>query len=126
MELVTFTRENCQRRAVGKASVRIEPRGTLSFSGRCRKDLGLAEGDKIIIHQDKSRPKDWYISKTDSEYGLTLRKQGPAQLIVNAKSIVRKIYESLGVAGGSKTFIMATEPVEGEYYAIITSSGGSA
>lgn len=120
MKLKSFTREDCQFLGTGIPTVRVSKSGTFSFSKLAAVDLGLKVGNKIEILQDQDRPADWYVKKTEHQSGFILRNQSGGQVMVAAQPIARKLLKSIGKEGVSTTFHMGTEPVEEEFYAIIT------
>lgn len=123
MELITYTKKECRQATYRKAKVRITAKtGTVSFSSGFVAQTDVNPGDKLAFHQDKDRPRDWYVSKTDSPDGMRLRNQSNGQLIFMNKGLVRKILRSLNCEGGSVSFKISTVPLEERYYAIITSN----
>lgn len=131
MELKEFDLSNCKAVRTGVSSVRINKPGTFSFSRRASEILGLKEGERIKILQDKQREKDWYIMKTDSEDGFMVRRtnknnKNPSAwsfIIANAY-IANLILKSISSQEKSVGFKIAEERTKEngiELYAIITS-----
>lgn len=125
MELQDYTRLDCTARFIDKATIHFSKSGMIGLNRCAIEKLELKAKEKVMLHQDKSRPEDWYLSKTDSEYGFILR-QSSTMLCFNANSIAKKLFKSIGlVSGTSITLTIAKEPVEKKYFAIITKSAKS-
>lgn len=122
MKAKVYSRENCKYKTNGKSAISLSKSGVISISSQAIEKIGLTAGDKILMVQDEEKPTDWYIQKTEEEHGFVLRKS-TKHLAFNAKSIVIDLLKSLGKELQSTSFILATEPTEEVYYAIITKSG---
>ena len=125
MELQDYTRLDCAVRFVDKATIHFTKTGMIGLNKCAVEKLELKANGKVMLHQDKSKPVDWYLSKTDSEFGFILR-QSSTSLCFNANLIAKKLFKSVGIIHGTSiTFTIAKEPVEEKYFAIITKSAKS-
>ncbi len=59
----------------GKRVVTVNRDGTIYLSKVLTLELGLKPGDRVCVANDKEKPKDWYLFRTDDEqgsrYGMT-------------------------------------------------------
>lgn len=80
--------------------------------------------NKILIHRDKNRPEDWYISLNEKGYSLSKKRSGCYS--ISAIRAFREMYKALGLEEGvSYRFMVAQEAIEEDgkkYFAIITKS----
>lgn len=81
--------------------------------------MGLKEGDRIMVVQDKSREQNLYIRK--SAYGVSL-KQTNLRFTAYSRKICRAVKNILGVEKGSAKYIIEpAQEINGEMmYPIFT------
>ncbi len=124
LKLKTFTKLNSSKAILIAPCISFSKIGTIRFNQSAIQLLGIKAGDKVCLHQDESRPKDWYISKSDIN-GFDLRKaSNDATLLFNSSVLVKVFKSSIGSESPSR-FKIAQEPTEQEnviYYAILTSA----
>ena len=70
--------------------------GLVSFSKDAIINLKLQKGTKMMLLQDKDKPKDWYLSITD-EGDIEFRPYKEESGGFNSSGIVKKIKESLEI-----------------------------
>ena len=111
-------------RGIDNPVVRIYPSGLISFNKNASKVFSLKKGDRVLFHQDKSRPKDWYISF--GIHGFKLGSFNQGDLRFNNKELQEKISASiLGNIKGKLIIPIVTLPqLHGEYtlYSLLTSN----
>jgi hypothetical protein len=92
--------------------------GLVSFSKDAIIDLKLEKGTKMMLLQDKEKPRDWYLSITadgDIEYRPYKEDSGG----FNASGIVKKIKESLENYSDKSIRIPLGVPFENEGQTLI-------
>ena len=108
-------------------------KGMLLLSAGAVDLLGFTgqEEAKILLAFDKSRSNDWYITKTDTEKGIVLKKQKNTSYSVNASAITRVFFKTFPDIPHTKNSVripIATLPVEDlsiadqPVYALLTKS----
>lgn len=122
MNLKKYNRSDCKFMPSGKPTIRISVKGTFCLNKAAAVALNLKPGDKITFLQDQDTQIDWFIEKTKEQDGLILRNQASGALVLNAQPIAKKFLASIKKDGASTTCIVATNPVDEKYYAIITRS----
>lgn len=118
MDLIEYKQQSTRLMEVPFMSV--SENGIIRFSKYAMDEIGLHDGDRITFYQDKKNPMDWYFKKT--EEGARLRLDTSRNSIcINFSMVAKKILQSIGTDKITRIRI-ATEPVDGGYYAIITRS----
>lgn len=126
MELITVTPSSLKStvRGIDIPVIRIYPKGTISFNKHAIKTFSLKKGDKVLFHQDKSKPKDWYISFGIHGFKLGSFNQGDMRF--NNMALKSRLMESvLGTDKGKIIIPIVTLPqLHGEYtlYSLLTSN----
>jgi hypothetical protein len=106
-------------RSAHGCSVSINPNGNFSFSAELSATLQLTKTGVEFI-QDEDRPTDWYLELSTAESSLPLRDdKGGVKL--QCAFLAKEILKSLGLDSAHR-FQVATEPVEGNMFAILTKS----
>jgi hypothetical protein len=129
MKLIIYNESNCRSVKIGAATIRIRREsGVIALSKRSIEIIGAKAGDRVYFLQDETRPKDWYIMKTQSIDGFKLREynksKGRKALLLNNSATVHKIMESLAITEKTIAFHIASQATEHEgtnLYAILTS-----
>ncbi len=126
LNLTEFTPDNCigTRGRVQKAKFSINTKsGLISFNKELIAQLDLDEGSHVIFHQNKNKPRDWYI-EVGMAGGFELRFSANKKCLnFNNTSLARKILSSVdfnelyGSCGVSTTRISSGDKV---LYAVIT------
>jgi len=103
----------------GRATIHLNRAGAFFFSAKLIELIGFEEGKCIEFFQDERRPKDWYFRISST--GIPLRRNKKyASAAVNSSYVANSILNSIGFEK-SITIPVATEPIDGGYYAILTS-----
>lgn len=92
--------------------------GLVSFSKDAIVDLKLVKGTKMMLLQDKEKPRDWYLSITD-DGDIEYRPYKDDSGGFNASGIVKKIKESLENYSDKKIRISLGVPFENEGQTLI-------
>ncbi|MDM1048038.1 hypothetical protein [Sphingobacterium hotanense] len=100
MKLKEYNKTNSGAGKASVAMVTMGAKGLLSFNLAACLTANLSPGDRIILLQDEDRPKDWYLSKTDSEEGYVLRDYKNGVLAFNSSKLVSAIVDSIGLEEG--------------------------
>lgn len=67
MELTVFNRTNTRSVYSGKSTLNVSIHGGIfSLSQTATKELGLKEGDRVLIAQQKDNQKKWFLGKAQS------------------------------------------------------------
>jgi len=114
-------------RGPGQCLVSLYPKsGNINFSKKLSEVLKLNdENQRINIIQDEDRPKDWYIELTSDADGFTPRVKKAAkynQYVIQNSHLCRLILKECGLPEETVAFVVATEPVQENLFAIITKS----
>lgn len=125
MKIKIYNEANSKSVMMGKRTIRFNRKaGLISLSKAATETIGLKAGDKVFVINDEERPKDWYVCKTDDENGFTVRtKEDTGSADFNCTSVVKHIFETLGIHDAAVGYLVApeSEEVDGmELYAIIT------
>jgi hypothetical protein len=106
--------------------IRIHPKsGGITFSNGLATALKLTDNGINFI-QDEDRPADWYIEVSKDKEAFEVRsKKANAfdkAFIIQSTALARTILSSIGLDMVSTRFMVATEPIEKNTWAIITKS----
>jgi len=106
----------------GLCYIRINKKGVMACSSQMSRVIGLKAGDFVSFSQDLDNPTDWYFKKSDDKTDLMVRNGNAdkTSIIIASASIANKILDSTNNTG-SAMFMVSTQPIEGGYYAILTS-----
>ena len=105
-------------------SISVTPKGKMKINQAAAVALDIKPGDTINYYQDENSPTDWYIKK-ETGGRVTARSAGreSKSVICNSVDISNRILRSIkGFGRKSVNMRISTTPIEGNYYAIITSS----
>ena len=118
MKLVKRTLQNIR---VGKPTINITKSGVIRISSHAVKEIGLVDKEEINFYQDEDNPSDWYL--IPEKDGLRMRASAGdgSSLLCNSAGTAKNLLKSVGMTR-TASMLVATEPIEGGYYAIITSS----
>lgn len=97
--------------------------GVIYISRFLAKEMELKDGDKIIFANDEESKKDWFIGKTNDEYGFVLHSS-KAGVRVQSKFICNSVLNATKTDCNA-TFLVAKEATEyngNKFFKIITSS----
>lgn len=98
--------------------------GSIVFSFDLVKALQL-DKNRVNFIQDEDRPCDWYIELTESTDAFIIRSKDKSKSdkssIVQSTVLCRAILTSIGVEGSARVLV-ATDPIEKNLYAILTTS----
>lgn len=136
MKRKIFNRENTPPKTTRATGfwLRIHPKsGGITFSKDLAVHLELNKNFGVNFIQVEDRPKDWYIEKSKDEAAFRVRvkatpKKTEGNFIIQSTVLAREILTSLNAGTAtderlaSTRFLVATEPVEKNLYAIITKS----
>jgi hypothetical protein len=86
--------------------------------------LELSTDKQVALYYDDDKKSDWYIKM---EKGLKVRKASGTSdsYMVNSANIANKLLDSIKGQPDKASMLVATEPIEGDFYPIITSSATS-
>jgi len=116
MDLIEFNQTGTRHEDLPIMSV--SQNGIIRFNRNAYEKIGLVHGCRISFYQDRQQPLDWYIKISDK--GARLRYEtSKSSLAVNFSNVAKEILKSIG-CNKIVRLRVATEPVEGGYYAIIT------
>lgn len=104
----------------GRPKINIGKSGYIRLSGSLVRESHLTAGDMVSFHQDEENPTDWYFKK-GGELILRAPDSDSVSLTCNSSFLSKKIRGSLKISD-NVSIPISTEPVEGEYYALITSA----
>jgi len=121
MKLKSFTPQNSSFVRTGKPTIHVSSEtGAIYLNKSAKELLGLESGDQVLLHQDETNPKDWYI--TVEKEGFVLRAyNNDRSLVFNSAKLAKSIVDSIE-ADGNGTMLIGAEPVAKKYWPIITSS----
>jgi hypothetical protein len=110
--------------------IRIHPKsGGITFSNDLATALKLSSNGVNFI-QDEERPGDWYIEVSKDKDAFEVRSKKANEhdkaFIIQSTALARTILSSIGIDMVSTRFMVATEAIERNTYAIITKSAVSA
>jgi hypothetical protein len=91
------------------------------FSTTLSRVLKIDMDSEINFYQDQKEPKNWFLKKEKGGMKIRHGNGKKAAFLVAASSIARRLLDSCNLKK-STTFLVSTEPIQGNYYAIITSS----
>ncbi|PKO01526.1 MAG: hypothetical protein CVU43_12575 [Chloroflexi bacterium HGW-Chloroflexi-5] len=91
-------------------------KGVITISKVAALTLGLKSGDEVAFYQDEKASADWYLKK---EKGVKLRQNSAGGMLCNCASVARSLLKSIDKSEKAN-MMLATEPIEGGFYAIIT------
>lgn len=115
MELRTFDktikRNQLPRSKV--AFVTFNERGKFNFSQAARRLFSLAEGDRVVFHQDLKYRSDWYIQFTKESKGYKL-VFGETDTRLTAAIVAAEIFKSIGKQPQKLTFPVKEKPLNKE------------
>lgn len=123
MKLKKFNAERNRGYHQLQAMVSVNVNGCWSFNKKAIEDLNLKVKAKLNLLQDGDNPVDWFMELTQENEGLMLREYRNKQILVTNKEAARELFAALGLKNSGKKSVripIATEPVEGGYYALIT------
>lgn len=92
--------------------------GLISFSKDAIIDLSLQKGTKMMLLQDKEKPRDWYLTITE-DGDLEFRPYKENMGGFNASGIVKKIKDSLENYSDKSVRISLGVPFENEGQTLI-------
>jgi bifunctional DNA-binding transcriptional regulator/antitoxin component of YhaV-PrlF toxin-antitoxin module len=125
--LKKYNQSNTRTRRVEGAYLNINYKhGTIAINKGASELIGLNAGDKVEFYQDTESIEDWYIAKTDDEYGFPLRKSG-AGLVLNNAKVARAITESAGLEQ-SASYMISSKVKQNDsqsLFLIVTSSANT-
>lgn len=110
---------------IGENLIRLNKvTGCITISKRACEIIGLQGNDKVEFFQDEKKPTDWFITKTSSGSGFTVRKltSGPGVAFNNTTSC-RRIMDSNGVQEKTIAYRIGADPIQEEgmdLFALIT------
>ena len=84
--------------------------GVIYISRFLAKEMELKDGDKIIFANDEESKKDWFIGKTNDEYGFVLHSS-KAGVRVQSKFICNSVLNATKT-NCNATFLVAKEATE--------------
>lgn len=93
--------------------IKIIPKmGFITLNHRACELLVIEPGQRVVLAQDESSPKEWYIAKTDSLAGFTLRSYPKSRTLhLQSTTIVDLILKSLDIQERKRiTFQLANKP----------------
>lgn len=123
MKLKVFNQHNSKAAKSGERKIHFSKKsGLIGISKTATEELGIKEGDKLLLAQDEENPCDWFLAKTTDDEGFALRLKSGSSAF-NCSSLVSRVLDSLKIEQ-SAGFYNAKNPqkIEGkEYYLILTS-----
>ena len=128
MKLVIYNKENSQPvgQRNGEMTLRFNrENGMIYISKSFAAELGIKDIDKVQFANDEENTKDWFICKTDSEQGFSIKYDKGGIRFMN-KFLSNKILDCAKVKDNA-SFLMEKEPitVDGtKYFKIMLSSPG--
>jgi hypothetical protein len=126
MKLVIYNKENSQPigQRNGERTLRFSrENGIIYISKAFASELGIKDIDKVQFANDEENTKDWFICKTDSEQGFSIKYDKGGIRFMN-KFLSNKILDCAKVKDNA-SFLMEKEPitVDGtKYFKIMLSS----
>lgn len=117
IEVTEYLPDDTDRRML-RPFISFRKSGAITLNKAACTGIGLSEGDKIILCQDKERPQDWYLKKHPD--GVLLRHSKLGIHATNWKYIALKIFESIDFYGTQLRVPIVCDPTEQGLYAIIT------
>lgn len=123
MELITYDAQNCRRQSNPDPEIRFNRSGIITINKKACVSLELKEGDQLKFHQGKKKKRDWYIEKVNLN-GLVLKRNkaaGSQALLIQSATICKEVLASLGKDKPVKIPV-ATSPVDGKYFALLTAT----
>ncbi|GAA6343140.1 hypothetical protein I100019A1_08300 [Phocaeicola vulgatus] len=126
MKLVIYNKQNSQPvgQRNGERTLRFNrENGMIYISKSFAAELGIKDIDKVQFANDEENTKDWFICKTDSEQGFSIKYDKGGIRFMN-KFLSNKILDCAKVKDNA-SFLMEKEPitVDGtKYFKIMLSS----
>ncbi len=114
MDLIEY--KNTSTHIPSSAEIAITKAGVIRFNALAVRELDLKPGDKVAFYQDRKQPVDWYF-KAGKE-GAPLRETNSGSLICNFSLPARNMLKQF--SKDKLKVRVATTPVDGGYYAILT------
>ncbi len=102
----------------GLPTINVNKSGVMRLSPLVKDTLKLKAGDKIGFYHEKDNPKNWCMKINDDD--IELRKVHKA-LLASSASVANEILKSFDFVN-SVLIRVALKPIEGDYYALLTSS----
>lgn len=108
MDLITF--DKTTKRPVirdSKPFITVNQLGKFNFSQGARRLLSLADGDRVILHQDAVFRSDWYMEITREDKGYSI-VQSKSDSRFTCTRIAVEIFKSIGRKPQKMSFPIAT------------------
>lgn len=105
--------------------LRISPKsGQFNFSRELADKLKL-DSHRINIIQDEEKPADWFIEVTKDDAAFLVRRKKETdvpQYVMQSTFLAREILKESKLPEESTRFMVASEPIERNLFAILTKS----
>lgn len=112
MELQIYTTEDFPAMSrQGSPTIRFNAKsGVITISGLAAERIGLSPEDRVLIANDKGKPKDWYLAKSPQSNAFKIRKAKSGSAVTfNNTGLCKKLLGSLGTKQLSVCFPVGAE-----------------
>ena len=124
MKFKIYNAENSKSATVGgNSTIRVQRNsGLISFSKKASENIGITQGDRIVVVQDEENPENFYIHKTADPKGFLIRfKTADLGASFNCSTLVNLILLNKKFNYVSYT-IGAAHEIDGMVYHLIVTS----